>query len=72
MKPQAGAPVMGASFFNRDAELRLLDAKVRSGTHALLSGQRRMGKTSLAKELGRRTRFGDHHVPLQQRIGGER
>ena len=54
MKPQAGAPVMGVNFFNRDAELRLLDVKVRSGTHVLLSGQRRMGKTSLAKELGRR------------------
>ena len=54
MKPQAGAPVTGANFFNRDAELRLLDEKVRSGTHVLLAGQRRMGKTSLARELGRR------------------
>ena len=97
MKPQAGAPVTGANFFNRDAELRLLEAKVRGGTHVLLAGQRRMGKTSLARELGRRlqahdghlertdgghrlafrlledwlrTRFSDHHVPLQQRIDG--
>ena len=54
MKPQAGAPVLGANFFNRDAELRLLEAKVQAGTHILLAGQRRMGKTSLAKELGRR------------------
>ena len=54
MKPQAGTPVTGANFFNRDAELRLLDAKVRGGTHVLLAGQRRMGKTSLARELGRR------------------
>ena len=54
MKPQAGAPVLGANFFNRDAELRLLEAKVRGGTHVLLAGQRRMGKTSLARELGRR------------------
>ena len=54
MKPQAGAPVLGANFFNRDAELRLLEAKVRAGMHILLAGQRRMGKTSLARELGRR------------------
>lgn len=54
MKPHAGTPVTGANFFNRDAELRLLEAKVRSGTHVLLAGQRRMGKTSLATELGRR------------------
>ena len=54
MKPQAGPPVTGENFFNRDAELRLLDAKVRGGTHVLLAGQRRMGKTSLARELGRR------------------
>ena len=54
MKTRAGAPVTGADFFNRDAELRLLEAKVRSGTHVLLAGQRRMGKTSVAKELGRR------------------
>ena len=54
MRTQAGAPVTGADFFNRDAELRLLEAKVRNGTHVLLAGQRRMGKTSVAKELGRR------------------
>lgn len=53
MRTQAGAPVTGADFFNRDAELRLLEAKVRNGTHVLLAGQRRMGKTSVAKELGR-------------------
>ena len=54
MKPQAGAPVTGANFFNRDVELQQLDEKVRSGTHILLAGQRRMGKTSLARELGMR------------------
>ena len=54
MRPLAGAPVTGADFFDRDAELRLLEEKVRSGTHVLLAGQRRMGKTSVAKELGRR------------------
>lgn len=53
MRPLAGAPVTGADFFNRDAELRLLEDRVRSRTHVLLAGQR-MGKTSVAKELGRR------------------
>ena len=132
MKSQAGPPVTGANFFNRDAELRLLNAKVRSGTHVLLAGQRRMGKTTMeiqaeaatqriftpdarraleqiysnvlpnARErvdealevlvhdghLERtdgghrlafrllddwlRTRFRDHHVPLQKRIDGRR
>ena len=54
MRPLAGAPVTGVDFFDRDEELRLLEAKVRGGTHVLLAGQRRMGKTSVAKELGRR------------------
>ena len=54
MRPLAGAPATDADFFDRDAELRLLETKVRSGTHILLAGQRRMGKTSVAKELGRR------------------
>ena len=54
MRPLAGAPVTGVDFFDRDEELRLLEAKVRGGTHVLLAGQRRMGKTSVAKEVGRR------------------
>ena len=59
MRLLTGRPVTDADFFDRDAELRLLDAKVRSGTHILLAGQRRMGKTSVAKELGRRLRADD-------------
>ena len=54
MEPSVGPPVTGDDFFNRETELRLLEAKVRGGTHILLAGQRRMGKTSIAKELGRR------------------
>ena len=54
MEPSVGPPVTGDDFFNRENELRLLEARVRSGTHILLAGQRRMGKTSIAKELGRR------------------
>ena len=53
MEPSVGPLVTGDDFFNRETELRLLEARVRSGTHILLAGQRRMGKTSIAKELGR-------------------
>ena len=41
-------------FFGREAELSLLAECVADGNHVLLTGQRRMGKTSLARELGRR------------------
>ena len=34
--------------------MQVLDARVRAGNHTLLTGQRRMGKTSIVRELGRR------------------
>ena len=46
--------VDGESFFDRQAELDLLTDRVRNGTHTLLTAQRRMGKTSLVRELLRR------------------
>ena len=46
--------VSGDDFFGREPELRILRARVRDRNHVLLAGQRRMGKTSLARELGRR------------------
>ena len=54
MTSSTGRWVSGANFFNRDAELRILEQRVRDGNHVLLTGQRRMGKTSIARELGRR------------------
>jgi len=42
------------NFFNREAEPNGLMERVREGTHTLLSAQRRMGKTSLIRELQRR------------------
>ena len=55
MKASTGRPVSGADFFfNRDKELQVLETRVRDGNHVLLTGQRRMGKTSLTLELGRR------------------
>ncbi|MXZ70039.1 MAG: ATP-binding protein [Acidobacteria bacterium] len=46
--------VDGDRFFDRQAEIDLLKERVRNGTHTLLTAQRRMGKTSLVRELLRR------------------
>ena len=54
MKLATGRWVSGDDFFDRESELQVLDARVRAGNHTLLTGQRRMGKTSVARELGRR------------------
>ena len=43
--------VDGDRFFDREAELEALKERVRDGTHTLLTAQRRMGKTSLVREL---------------------
>ena len=54
MRPTAGRWVSGEDFFDREGELRVLESHVRGRNHLLLTGQRRMGKTSIARELGRR------------------
>ena len=46
--------VAGDRFFDREAELEALTERVHDGTHTLLTAQRRMGKTSLVRELLRR------------------
>ena len=52
---KAGANwVEGDRFFDRVADLEALAERVRNGTHTLLTAQRRMGKTSLVRELLRR------------------
>ncbi|MCY3782158.1 MAG: ATP-binding protein [Chloroflexi bacterium] len=43
--------VDGDRFFDREVELQLLRERVKDGTHTLLTAQRRMGKTSLVREL---------------------
>ena len=49
---KAGANwVEGDRFYNRDVELEALRERVEHGTHTLLEAQRRMGKTSLVREL---------------------
>ena len=54
MKPSTGRWVSGDDFFNRESELSILEHRICNGNHVLLTGQRRMGKTSVARELGRR------------------
>ncbi len=54
MRPTVGRWVSGEDFFDREGELRVLESHVRGRNHLLLTGQRRMGKTSIARELGRR------------------
>ena len=54
MKSSTGRWVCGDDFFDRETELRLLESRVSGGNHVLLTGQRRMGKTSIARELGQR------------------
>ena len=54
MRSSTGRWVSGDDFFNRERELRQLETLVRDHNHVLLTGQRRMGKTSVAQELGRR------------------
>ncbi len=54
MRSSTGRWVSGDDFFNRESELRILEAKVCDHNHVLLTGQRRMGKTSILRELGQR------------------
>ena len=54
MQSPTGRWVSGRNFFDRKSELKALEALVCDGNHVLLTGQRRMGKTSVAQELGRR------------------
>ena len=54
MKSSTGRWVSHEDFFDRESELKILKARVRDGNHTLLTGQRRMGKTSVVRELGRR------------------
>ena len=54
MQSSTGRWVIGDDFFDRESELKALEALVHEGNHVLLTGQRRMGKTSIARELGRR------------------
>ena len=64
MTSSTGRWVSGDDFFDREAELRILEERVRDANHVLLTGQRRMGKTSIARELGRRLTESDGWITL--------
>jgi len=57
MRSSTGNWVSGNDFFDRENELHILKTHVLDHNHVLLTGQRRMGKTSIIRELGRRLEF---------------
>lgn len=59
LKKTVGNWVDGERFFDRDDDLLFLKESVQDGTNALLTGQRRMGKTSLVRELLRDLKAND-------------
>lgn len=54
LAPAVSNWVTGDKFFDRVDETAALREDLEAGTHILMSGQRRMGKTSIAREVGRR------------------
>lgn len=54
LKKAGGNWVEGDRFFNREDEIAWLTKRVADGGHTLVTAQRRMGKTSLVRELLRR------------------
>ncbi len=54
LKKTVGNWVDGDRFFDRESDIAALREHVSAGTHTLLVAQRRMGKTSLVRELLRR------------------
>ena len=52
MMSSTGHRVSGDDVIDREPELASLERLVREGNHACLTGQRRIGKTSLLRELG--------------------
>ena len=69
MRSSTGRPVSGADFFDREAELKILEDRVCDFNHVLLTGQRRMGKTSVTRETSvedSKPRTGSSCLPMSQ------
>jgi hypothetical protein len=68
-----GNVVEGDRFWNREADVALLTTKLDEGAHILLVAQRRMGKTSLMKEIKRQLagRYTCLFVDLQKASSAE-
>ena len=56
LRKAGGNWVEGDRFFDREVEIEALTERVGDGIHTLVTAQRRMGKTSLVRELLRRLR----------------
>ena len=56
LRKAGGNWVAGDRFFDREVEIEVLMERVEDGAHTLVTAQRRMGKTSLVRELLRRLR----------------
>ena len=54
LRKAGGNWVAGDRFFDRVGDIEALEERVRDGAHTLLTAQRRMGKTSLVRELLRK------------------
>lgn len=54
LKPAHGNWVQGDRFWGRETDLRLFEEGIDEGANFLLVAQRRMGKTSLMREVARR------------------
>ena len=62
LKQACGNWVDGDRFWDRDDDIGLVTERLRDGANILLVAQRRMGKTSLMREIGRR--LNDDYVVL--------
>ena len=62
LRQAQGNWVDGDRFWGREDDIRMLVRKIDEGAHISIVAQRRMGKTSLMKELGRRLK--DRYVCL--------
>lgn len=54
MKRATGTWVVGERFWDRETEIELFQERIHEGAHLLLVAPRRIGKTSLLKEVARR------------------
>ena len=64
LRKAGGNWVAGEHFFNREVEIEALLERIEDGTHTLVTAQRRMGKTSLVRELLRRLGEDGHFVTV--------
>jgi uncharacterized protein len=62
LKRATGNWVVGERFWDRETELELFQERIDEGAHILLVAPRRIGKTSLLKEAGRR--LGERYLCL--------